>query len=173
MARARESFAGVGLFLNSFSQPIPMAASPIYPGRPSERSQGIQPITRIYRRHDTRSNQRIRDLALGQWWSKTTKAPSFPDVQACDDGQKLLGIRELAAAPDSTAHVCPPVVRLLEAEHFADLAVRQRRFELAHLAGDRRLRRNLLQRFLGGHVERDRIVGRVEHLEAEPVLIQA
>src|SRR5277367_1703733 len=113
----------------------------------------------------TRSNQRIRDFALGQRWPKTTKNPSFPDVQACDDGQKLLGIRELAAAPDSTAYVCPPVVRLLEAEHFADLAVRQRRFELAHLSGDRCLRRKLLQRFLGWNVERDRIVGRVKHLE--------
>src|ERR1700677_2930521 len=118
-------------------------------------------------------NQRIRDFELGQRSSKTTENPSFPDVRACDDGQKLLGIRGLAAAPDSTAHVCPPVMRLLEAEHFADLAVRQGRLELAHLARDRRLRRTLPQRFLSRNIERDRIVGRVEHLEAEPVLLQA
>src|SRR5271154_6185199 len=121
----------------------------------------------------TKVKPRIRDFALGQRWSKITESPGFPDVQAYDEGQKLLGIRELAAAPDSTAHVCPPVVGLLEAEHFADLAVRQRRLELAHLARDGRLRRNLLQRFLGWNVERDRIVGRVEHLEAESVLLQA
>src|ERR1700690_136979 len=173
MARARESFAGVGLFLNSFSQPIPMAASPIYPGDLLKRSQEYNRSREYIVVMTTRSNQRIRDFPLGQRWSKTTENPGFPDVQACDDGQKLLGIKELAAAADSTAHVCPPVVRLLEAEHFADLAVRQRRFELAHLAGDRRLRRSLLQRFPGGHVERDRVIRRVEHLEAESVLFEA
>src|SRR6202789_1127935 len=106
MARARESFAGVGLFLNSFSQPIPMAASPIYPGRPSEKGHKEYNRSREYIVvMTTRSNQRIRDFALGQRWSKTTKNPGFPDVQACDDGQKLLGIRELAAAADSNVHV--------------------------------------------------------------------
>src|ERR1700729_50472 len=80
---------------------------------------------------------------------------------------------EIAAGPDSTGHVCPPVVGLLEAEHFADLAVRQRRLELAHLARDRRLRRNLLQRLPGRNVERDCIVGRVEHLEAQPTPLDA
>src|ERR1700722_14898827 len=80
---------------------------------------------------------------------------------------------EIAAGPDSTAHVCPPVVGLLEAEHFADLAVRQRRFELAHFARNGRLRRNLLQRFPGRDVEGDRVIGRVEPLEAETVLREA
>src|ERR1700722_6882640 len=87
--------------------------------------------------------------------------------------KKATEIHELAAIPDSTAHVCPPVVRLLEAEHFADLAVRQGRLELAHLARDGRLRGNLLQRFPGRNVGRDRIVGGVEHLKSEPVLLQA
>ena len=63
-------------------------------------------------------------------------------------------------------------MRLLEPERLARLAVRQRRFELTHLAGDRRVRAELFQRLAGRDVERDRVVGRVEHLEAKAVLFE-
>src|ERR1700722_1629919 len=82
-------------------------------------------------------------------------------------------IHELEATPDSTAHVLSPVVRLLEAEHFADLAVRQGRLELAHRPGDRRIGTEPGQRLYGRLTEGDRIVGRVKHLKAESVLLQA
>jgi hypothetical protein len=47
-------FAGVGLFLNSFPKPYPWRRPRSIPGDLLKRSQEIQPITRIYRRHDNK-----------------------------------------------------------------------------------------------------------------------
>src|SRR6478736_2894704 len=120
-----------------------------------------------------RSNRNGRGFSLRQCRSKLVEQPGFMSAKTCDEGRQLLGTRDPAAAVDSTAHVFSPVVGLFEAKHFADLAVRQGRLVLAHLAREGRLRHNLLKRFLGRNVERDRIVGCVKHLEAEAVLFEA
>src|ERR1700684_4459599 len=75
MARARASFAGVGVFLNSFSQPFTMAASPDLLRATFGKSHKEYNRSREYIAvTTTRSNQRIRDLPLGQRSPKTTKS---------------------------------------------------------------------------------------------------
>lgn len=62
---------------------------------------------------------------------------------------------------------------VLEPQHLPDLPVRQRRLILAHLPRHRRTRRELLQHLGRWFPRRDGIVGRVEHLEAQPILLHA
>ena len=62
---------------------------------------------------------------------------------------------------------------LLEPENLADLAVRQGSLELAHFPRHRRVRGVFGKECLGRHRGRDRVVDRVEDLEAEAILLQA
>src|ERR1700684_3078073 len=90
MARARASFAGVGVFLNSFSQPFTMAASPDLPRATFGKSHKEYNRSREYIAvMTTRSNQRIRDLPLGHCSPKTTKSPGFLVVHTWDVGRGL------------------------------------------------------------------------------------
>ena len=61
----------------------------------------------------------------------------------------------------------------LEAQDVAGLLVGERRFELAHRAGDWRVGAVFFQKFGGWQFSRDRVVHCIEHLEAQAIFLQS
>ena len=71
-------------------------------------------------------------------------------------------------------HILPPIMRVLESQHLADLPIAQRRLVLAHLPRELGVRNLLGQELRGRDVAHgDGVVGRVEDLEAQAVLFDA
>ena len=67
--------------------------------------------------------------------------------------------------------VLPPVVNVLEAQHFPDLLIRQRGLPLSHFSRDGRLRTCFLQILYRRNSRRNAVVGGIEDLEAQSILL--
>src|SRR5579883_3243440 len=162
----------------------PIASAPV-PATPSASTNPAAPVRMAFRilapslpPAQTHMGRRRRG-AISQ--TERAKARTHLECAAWSttDWPALFALRsELAAGGSkrrlaSPFHVFPPVVLLLEAERFARLAVRQGRLPLAQRPRDRRIGAIALQELGSGDICGDRVVGGVEHLEAEPVLLQA
>jgi hypothetical protein len=67
--------------------------------------------------------------------------------------------------------VLSPVMLLLEAQHLPNLTVAQRRLPLAHLPRNWSVGTVLLEELPSRERRGDGVVGRVEHLESQPILL--
>ena len=77
----------------------------------------------------------------------------------------------LAIGPSALRDVVSPAMLRLEAEHLLGLAVGQQRLEFAELALDRHAGVEALQKLARRQVGGRVVIGRVEDLEAEAVLL--